>query len=289
MKIVGIDAGGTKTEFLLCDESETVLKRVVLGTGNPNDIGIEACISLLAKGLDELCGDEIPDAVFAGVSGGGFGENCEKIRAFLEARYPTSKVANGTDAINLLYCASTAENCGALICGTGSALFIRRGEEILRMGGWGHLFDLGGSGYDIGRDAIRVLLEAEETAQEKLDLPLCKALRARLGRSAHEILGDFYTKGKSYIASFAPLVFEALEAGDTDAQRIVEANAQAVADRISLAVRTWGALSQIICAGGLFSSSFFFDALSARVDVPLFVPDVSPAMGACRKALSLVS
>ena len=286
MKIVGIDAGGTKTEFLLCDENENVINRVLLGTGNPNDIGIDACLELLANGLDKLLGDCAPDAMFAGISGGGFGENYEKIRYFLSSRYPNAKVENGTDAINLLYCAKTDKNCAALICGTGTALFVRKGESVFRMGGWGHFFDFGGSAYDIARDAIRFLLEAEETAPENLELPVCKLLVARLGCSAHEAIGTFYEKGKAYIASFAPLVFEALDMGDEFARKIVEDNAQAVADRISLAQKTWGEIEQIVCAGGLFSAPAFFEELSKRVDISLIIPDISPAMGACRKALS---
>ena len=288
MRIVGIDAGGTKTELLLCDEKENIINRVLLGTGNPNDIGIGACLELLGNGLDKLLGNDLPDAVFAGVSGGGFGEHREKIKAFLSKRYPFARVDNGTDAINLLYCANTDKTCGALICGTGSALFVKRGEEILRFGGWGHFFDLGGSAYDVGRDAIRALLEAEETAQEKLTTPLCKLLLARLGRSAHEAIGDFYDKGKVYIASFAPTVFEAFDMGDKTAHMIVEENAQAVADRISLAALAFERIEQIVCAGGLFSASAFYSELSKRVDIPLIIPDISPAMGACRKALSMI-
>ena len=289
MRIVGIDAGGTKTEFLLCDENENVINRVVLGTGNPNDIGMDACLTLLANGLDKLLGNETPDALFAGVSGGGFGELCEKINYFLSSRYPNTKVKNGTDAINLLYCAKTDSTCAALICGTGTALFVRKNGEVLRMGGWGHLFDLGGSGYDIGRDAIKVLLEAEEIAEERLNTPLCKLLLASLGCSAHKAIGDFYERGKAYIASFAPLVFEALEQGDKFAKMIVEENAQVVAKRISMAKETWGEISQIVCAGGLFSAPAFYSELSKRVDIPLIIPDISPAMGACRCARSLIS
>ena len=83
MYFVGIDAGGTKTDFLLCDENENQIKKVTLGGGNPNDIGIDACISLLSQGLDELCAGIVPDGVFAGVSGGGYGENAKKINEFL--------------------------------------------------------------------------------------------------------------------------------------------------------------------------------------------------------------
>ena len=289
MRIVGIDAGGTKTEFLLCDENENVLNRVLLGTGNPNDIGTDACLTLLANGLDKLLGNETPDALFAGISGGGYGELYEKIKYFLSSWYPNTKVKNGTDAINLLYCANTEKPCAALICGTGTALFVKNGDDIFRMGGWGHLFDLGGSGYDIGRDAIRVLLEAEETSPDKLETPLCKLLSARLRGSAHDAIGTFYLKGKVYIASFAPLVFEAFEQGDELAKRIIEENAQILSERISLANEKWGALSEVVCAGGLFSAPAFFSALSSRVEIPLMIPDVSPAMGACRCARSLLS
>ena len=95
------------------------------------------------------------------------------------------------------------------------------------------------------------------------------------------------SRGKSYIASFAPVVFEALDLNDSDAKKIVRNNAQVVADRISLAKNTWGEFSEIVCAGGLFSASAFYDELSARVDIPLTIPDVSPAVGACRRALEL--
>ena len=96
MYLVGIDVGGTKSDFLLCDENENQLKRVILGAGNPNDIGIDACISLLSQGLDELCENIAPDAVFAGVSGGGYGENAIKIKDFLKNRYPERVIYVGS-------------------------------------------------------------------------------------------------------------------------------------------------------------------------------------------------
>mgnify|MGYP003310406223 CR=1 FL=1 len=60
MYLVGIDVGGTKSDFLLCDENENEISRVILGAGNPNDIGIDECITLLGEGLDALCGNITP-------------------------------------------------------------------------------------------------------------------------------------------------------------------------------------------------------------------------------------
>ena len=291
MYFVGIDAGGTKTDFLLCDENEALIKSLSLGAGNPNDIGIDACISLLSAGLDELCKDYAPNAVFAGVSGGGYGENAAKIHLFLKNKFPTAAVDNGTDAINLLYCSKESGNVGALICGTGSVLFLRISGELLRFGGWGHLFDGGGSAYDIGRDALRALLDYEEISPSELSTPLCKLLLDELGETAHSSLNSFYAKGKPYVASFAPKVFEAYAQGDKTAQAIIDKNVNSVAAKIAVAVTSVELsepISEIVCAGGLFKSPIFYELLSQKLDFKLKLLDVPPVIGACRRAMSLI-
>lgn len=289
MYFVGIDVGGTKSDFLLCDENENEISRVILGAGNPNDIGIDECITLLGEGLDALCGDITPVAVFAGVSGAGYGEYAVRVRDFLKKRFPNSIIENGPDALNLIYC-SRSKNAGALICGTGSLLFLRVGGKLLRFGGWGHLFDDGGSGYDIGRDALRHLLDCEERMPSLLNTPLCSLLRARLSSSAHDSIADFYARGKAYIASFAPIAFEAYEAGDEAALAIISANVETVARRIELAIESLAEgeqINEIICAGGLFNSPVFYAMLAKRVDTPLTLLTVAPSLGACRRAIDL--
>ena len=289
MYFVGIDAGGTKTDFLLCDENENQIKKVTLSGGNPNDIGIDACISLLASGLDKLCGDIVPDGVFAGVSGGGYGENAEKINEFLRMRFPTSRVANGTDALNIIHCSKSKGNVGALICGTGNVLFLRIEKELIRFGGWGHLFDNGGSAYDIGRDAIRFMLESEQKSSD-LNSTLYILLQKKLGASALESLSSIYSQGsnvKSYVASFAPLVFEAYEQGDLSASNIIKSNVSAVSSAIQAAFAhvKIEAVDEIICAGGLFNSDIFYSLLSKEVNAPLMLLSVPPVLGACRLAM----
>ena len=287
MYFVGIDAGGTKTDFLLCDEDKNEIKSLTLGAGNPNDIGIEACISLLSQGLDEVCGSITPNAVFAGVSGGGYGENAARIREYLQTRFPHSVVDNGTDALNLIYCSESSGTVGALICGTGTGIFIRKDGKLYRFGGWGHLFDNGGSAYDVGRDAISRLLLSEEMGDDASATPLCSLLLDRLGATAHEAINSFYKKGKSYIASFAPIVFEADSMGDMAARRIIESNVQTVAERLSYVKSTVGDVEEIICAGGLFKSKIFFELLSEASEIKLTLLDVPPVRGACNRAIAL--
>jgi transcriptional regulator with XRE-family HTH domain len=52
--MIGIDGGGTKTEFCLFDERGCVLARERLAGTNPNIYGIEGAISTLKAGIDAL-------------------------------------------------------------------------------------------------------------------------------------------------------------------------------------------------------------------------------------------
>jgi transcriptional regulator with XRE-family HTH domain len=70
---LGIDGGGTKTQFLLCDEKGNEICSNRLEGCNPCDIGIEESKKILKQGIYKTCGN-IPLAnvvLYAGISGGG--------------------------------------------------------------------------------------------------------------------------------------------------------------------------------------------------------------------------
>ena len=78
--MIGIDGGGTKTEFILCTEKGIILDRVKLSRSNPNDIGLEKCCEVLTEGIDKLL--EIAPSVcsiFAGIAGCLTGDNAERV------------------------------------------------------------------------------------------------------------------------------------------------------------------------------------------------------------------
>ena len=131
------------------------------------------------------------------------------------------------------------------------------------------------------------MLEIEENTPSKLNSPLCVLLREKLGSSAHEALNSIYAKGKTYIASFAPTVFEAHGQGDLTATAIIDSNASAVASRISTALSLYGSLDEIVCAGGLFNSPLFYDLLAQKTNIPLSLLTDPPVLGACRRAMKI--
>ena len=288
-RVVGIDAGGTKTELVLCGCDGVIYKRALRGTGNPNDIGVEPCVAMLVDGISELCGKDAPDAIFAGISGAGSGDNAARIAEALRARYSGTTVEVSNDASNLLASGKSDGDSAALICGTGTALFLQRDGKEHRVGGWGYLFDRGGSAYDLGRDAIRATLASEEGLIPEGEL--CKRVREALGESAHVALADIYKKGKAYIASFARMTVECAESGDATAVAIVKDSILALGRRVEKAIELYGETPELICGGGLFNSSYFSSLLGAELEkygVSIYIPEHSQIFGACVRAAKLV-
>ncbi len=248
---LGIDGGGTKTEFALSDEDGTILYRAILDGSNPVDIGIDKTLDILADGISAVCG-KIPNSkisVFAGISGGITGDYKNRIHEFLN-RYNFADAKNGSDAENAVAIALGERNGTAIIMGTGSIAFTKTNGTLTRNGGYGFFFDDGGSGFSIGRDAVIAALTAEEG--RGIETVLLPMLKEKLGcERLIDALGALYKGGKRIVASFAPLVFNALKAGDEAAEAIIDSNMRAIASLIDNAPLTENGRHRVVIVGGL--------------------------------------
>lgn len=248
---LGIDGGGTKTAFALADSDGNVLYKTTLGGSNPVDIGIERTCEILADGIETVCAS-IPYSkihVFAGISGGITGDYKVRIRTFLE-NYGFASADNGSDAENAVALALGRGEGTAVIMGTGSIAFSRHNGRLIRNGGYGYLFDDGGSGFAIGRDAIIAALNFEEGRGEKT--VLLKKLKESLGYDKLiDSLGTLYKGGKRTTASFVPIVFSAFKEGDGVAARIIDQNMCAIARLIENAPSDAEGKVRVVLVGGI--------------------------------------
>ncbi|MCQ2430154.1 MAG: hypothetical protein MJ192_07485 [Clostridia bacterium] len=232
---LGIDGGGTKTEAVLVDAYGHILSRVLAGSSNPNDIGLDKSVDLLVSLIRQLIGETHAEpenvSLFAGVSG--VINLRDRMIPMIHDSISVGHIDVQSDGINLLS-AELPEGDGAcIICGTGSACFLRMGKELVRIGGWGYLLDSGGSGYDMGRQAIEAVLRAHD----KRGVPtlLTELITDALGAPAESSITKLYTEGKPLIASMAPLVFKAAAEGDEIAVCILQRNARSLAEYIGAA------------------------------------------------------
>ena len=91
--IIGIDGGGSKTDFLLCDLNLKEIGRRFDSRSNPNDIGIDQVISLLESNINGLLAEnnispsEIK-SIFAGIAGLTNSDYCQKVKDILKKLLP---------------------------------------------------------------------------------------------------------------------------------------------------------------------------------------------------------
>lgn len=249
--LLGIDGGGTKTEFLLTDLNGKEIRRLILGPSNPVSTGIESTYSVLNDGIKEICkGFNFSEiSAYAGIAGAKSSDNKHFINTFL-SKFGFASYSCSSDVDLALEVALKGENGVAVIMGTGIVAFARSGEKLHHIGGRGYMIDKGGSGFHFGSDALNCAFEFIEGRGGSETI--LKLVEKRIGKSLESSVAEIYDGGASFVASFAPVVFEAFSLGDSSACEIIDRNAYEAAKIINGARKSLGNNeNRIVICGGL--------------------------------------
>ena len=265
MYFLGIDGGGTKTDFALSDVDGNIIRRHISGSCNPFDIGIEESKKVLKEGIYKIC-DGIPFSsvcVFAGISGGTVADMKEKLEKFFRD-FGFYSFKNDSDNKNIIATGLGNSDGMTVILGTGVCVFTQINKNHSRIAGWGYLMDNGGSGYNLGRDALSAYFCAlDKTGKETL---LTEEIDKIYPDGAQKLIGYIYEGGKQTIASFAPAVFSALERGDKTAENILKRNMEEVAILIKTAAEKFtNKQIPVVLAGGLTKQSCVIEYLNTAL------------------------
>lgn len=281
--LIGVDGGGTKTEFILFGEDGALRKRLVLEGSNPNVHGIESSLRVFREGVDSLLEGKLHLAGLhigcAGFPTGGYGE---KVKAAMQERYPQAKISCTSDIMNIIATGSDSYHCIAAISGTGSVVYANDHRTLHRHGGGGYLLDKLGSGFDIGRDVLRTAFMEEDGVGEK---SLITALaEKRLGSTVWEAVPEIYKQGTAFIASFSRVAFDAYRQGDKVAEKILREHAAYLANLIQVAAQKHHCGKTVVLSGSIFiHNPDFLEMLKENItlDLKLEVPLNPPVFGAC--------
>ncbi len=289
---IAIDGGGTKTDLVLFHHSGSILKRVLTQGCNPNDFGWQHTEDVLSKALSALMQDAgaKPEYLFAGISGGTVGNNREIMAELMKKLVPSVKhVSNNSDTVNALSSGIGTKDGCVVISGTGSVGFVRIGGGMSRVGGWGYLFDKGGSGYDFGRDAVYYALCALDGRGGPT--LLTQLLEEKLGGPIGKTAIDLYQEGKPAIAALAPLAFKAAAEGDAAGKKILAENGAELAKLFNvLSAKMNADVCPTVLAGSIFRD---WDMLYTYVKPHLLrkhdfiFPDLPPVYGSAVEAAAL--
>lgn len=288
MFFIGIDGGGTKTEFVLINENGFVLSRLIKKGSNPNDCGLENSYMVLADGISEVLSAgrvSTKDVfIFAGVSGAGSGDNANKLQNMLSKIYPHINVQS--DLANALEVCLKGGNGVAVICGTGISCSLYKDGERKTVGGYGYLFEDGGSGYAYGRDCVKAALKARDGYGKTTCLN--DLIFEKFSKDVWDCLSTLLLGGKKTVASLCPLAFAGLAMGDEVCAQIVEENLSATVELLKNALTIYNENNcKISFIGGLTKEQLFRERMKKEFGTKyeLVYANLTPVYGAVRRAV----
>ncbi|WP_253857395.1 N-acetylglucosamine kinase [Prauserella alba] len=263
MYVVGVDAGGTSTRACAVDAGMRVLGTGRAGGANPNSHPPEKAASAIAEAVAAATVDldraELGDCV---VGMAGSSKLTDPAVASLFERTWRESGFDVTphvvsDAETAFASATDAPDGTVLVAGTGSiAGRIRDRRMVSVSGGYGWLLGDEGSGFWIGRAAVRATLDAL-TRNDPLD-ELTRSVLAEAGvdpaepRAFHLLITAVNGEPPVQLARFAPLVSAAAES-DPAAARIADDAADHLID-IALAARDSEETTPIVLVGSVLGA-----------------------------------
>lgn len=248
--MVGLDIGGTKTRGIKVVDG-AVVADLEVGSANVQNVSTETAAANLADLFARLDAEGAAQ-VFAGAGGIDTEADAEALASLIRPHVPQASVSVVHDS-RLLLAAGRTRTGVAVIAGTGSAAWGTNddGEEA-RAGGWGYLLGDEGSGYWLGREAVRYSLHRMNLGFEPDDLT--QALLASTGLAEpNELIAHFHSPdtGRRYWAQRSRVVTEAADAGHAGARFMVGQAAHDLARMAAQVCRQLGIDGPVILGSGL--------------------------------------
>ncbi len=256
MKIIAIDAGGTKARFALYDENGTVLKSIEHPSLHPLQIGYTKMAQALRYGVDTLCDNESVDFISFGLAGYGMNPKIRKsIENAIKRKFPHDRYSIQSDVDCALMSALKGSDGIMVIAGTGSIALSQSQGIRSRVGGWGYWIGDEGSAFWIGKQVLSVFSKMADGRLKKSALYDCVMDSLVLSEESEliKILSE-HKRPKEAIASLARVCYIASTKNDKHAIKIFKDAAYELAQLIEVSLKKNPELKTIRLSGGVFES-----------------------------------
>lgn len=270
MTFLGIDAGGTKSIFSLCDETGRVLASLRRPSISLLALGEEGLREALENGTREvlskagLASDQPLCQVISALC---YGAPCygESIRGDAAIGKAVKDVFGDIPTLvcndaQVAWAGSFALRPGInIVAGTGSIAFgMDTHGHTARCGGWGHFFADEGSGYWLG---MRMLSLFCKEADGRLPRgALYTLIREKFGLNSDfeivDVMLESYLPHRSQVASLQMLLLEAAKAGDENAVAAYREAGEEIAQNVRgiLTQLDFAPGAEVAYSGGIFKT-----------------------------------
>ena len=275
---IGIDGGGSSTEFALFTTKGHILKCFKLTGSNSSTIGLSNALAVLRRGIDSCIAsvDAAVKGIFIGCAGG----LLDEVGKSLSESYPNIPIRIDSDGVNALM---SDDGDAAMICGTGTVFLRHDGDgKYRKFGGWGYRWGDFGSAYNFGREGL-CMARAYEDGVDSSPLIYSLMKESLAAQSLTTTLRTFTEVAE--IAKRARFVFEAYKQNDPYAEQIIRNEMQRLAWIVKSVCPNGG---RVIACGGI--NQHFGDITLPILkeyipeNIELVLPKLPPVYGACREA-----
>lgn len=294
MYYLGIDGGGTKTQFTIINENIEVIESIKKGTSHFKQIGLNGVEKVLRDGLDEiLCKSNIKldqiDGVGIGIAGyGNIKKDREDIEKVIKKVFKNFKYILKNDVEIALNGALNGEDGIVIVSGTGSIALSKINNEYKRCGGFGYTIGDEGSAYWIGRKVVEIFSKEVDGRLEKTYIYEIIKNKLNLSNDYNFIkyINEDIKADRLEIAKFSEVCFEAAKLGDENAINIFNLAAKELSELINLLIKEFKYNNvKVSYIGGVFKSEkFILDPLIKLLDKrgqliqPKYTADIGAAI-----------
>ena len=280
---LALDAGGTKTDYLLADETR-VLARVRSGSVKRMRVDQATAVQNLEASLAELTRlSGVSMREVARTCVGTAGESVPLVADWFRVELP-ARVGGGLLLLGDVEIALDAAFPGAagvlVLAGTGSNVAgrTRGGGAVQTAGGWGPALADQGSGHRIGQEALRAVFLARDEGRETSLLPAALAFWglpsiAALVEYANRVPGPDFSQ-------LTHVVLRCAEAGDALAKDVLHGGGEELATLVRALLRRLAgeAPSQAFAPELAFAGSILESVLPVRTALVAAVRRAYPAL-----------
>lgn len=281
--VVIVDGGGTGSRACVATRDGEVLGYFEGGPTNSRSAGdVEAAQNLrevIAGALGAAARPLLVSSVLVSSASVDTQAHAAVLEGGVRQVVPTgATISVVADTIGCWAATADLEPAVAVIAGTGSAVLAGALDQgSRRYGGWDYVLGDEGSGYAMGRSALREVLLVSEGRSDGLELASLCRQKLGIGTETDEMFDLIYKPelDKSLIASFAPIVLALAEQGDARSLSIVDEQASSLARTVASAFKDFSELGTLGCFGGIWTSGVyrqrFLSAFRQLVDTEVAV------------------
>lgn len=260
--VIGVDGGGSKTHALILDRHGRALGFGLGGCGNHQVHGLGPAMAEIKRAVNSAIEQSriLPEDIEMGcfcLSGADLKEDYRLLIPAMESLGVARQVRVKNDTLAALRAAITRSWGVAVICGSGFNAAARSpgGGEIV-MPGLGFISGDWAGGGELSQEIIRMVMRARDGRGEKT--LLTEMTLNCLGAPSEEMLLEkLYHEEIAYRELFrlVPLLFEAAEAGDAPARKLILRLGQEVAITANALIKRFEMQNldvEVGLAGGVF-------------------------------------